>query len=144
MDEKHFNKRLRELRKEKNLTQGQVAYALGIKLNTYAHMEKDGKRPSADMLKKLSELFFVSIDDLTGINNQPPLLEGLHTEKNTLVFKSDENVLGVEFKKHETPMFIKDMHSAEQDIILMYRMMSEEDKQKVNRYVKRTFEKKDK
>ena len=144
MDEKHFNKRLRELRKEKNLTQGQVAYALGIKLNTYAHMEKDGKRPSADMLKKLSELFFVSIDDLTGINNQQPLLEGLHTEKNTLVFKSDENVLGVEFKKHEMPMFIKDMHSTEQDIILMYRMMSEDDKQKVNRYVKRTFEKKDK
>ncbi len=144
MDEKHFNKRLRELRKEKNLTQGQVAHALGIKLNTYAHMEKDGKRPSADMLKKLSELFFVSIDDLTGTNSQPPMLEGLNIKKKPLILNSDENVFGTNTKKTSAPKFIKDMQSVEQDIILMYRMMSDEDKQKVNRYVLRTFENRDK
>ncbi len=144
MGEKHFNKRLRELRKEKNLTQGQVANALGIKLNTYAHMEKDGKRPSADMLKKLSELFFVSIDDLTGTNTQPQMLEGLNLNKSTLILRSDENIFGTETPKPTAPQFIRDMQSIEQDIILMYRMMSDEDKQKVNRYVKRTFDKKDK
>ena len=72
MDNNFFNNRLRELRKERNLTQAQVANALGIKLSTYSHMENDGKRPSPDILQRIARLFLVSVDNLTGESENKP------------------------------------------------------------------------
>lgn len=134
MDKNYFNNKLRELRKEKGLTQSQVANALEIKLNTYAHMEKDGKRPSVDMLKKLSRLFSVPIRELTA----PPEDENYKFYGETRLFLSDINIFTNGIPQEE-PQFMKDLHSSEQDIILAYRLLSDEEKAKVNNYVKRAF-----
>ena len=146
MDKNYFNKKLRELRRERRLTQGQVAEALGIKLNTYAHMEKDGRRPSFEMLSKLSDLFLVSIDELKGVSERPRTLEGTSPDdvRDTLVFGEPEGILDSDGKAVKRPQYMRDMQTVEQDIILKYRMLSDEDKQKFERYINRTFKNKDK
>ncbi len=146
MDKNYFNKKLRELRRERHLTQGQVAEALGIKLNTYAHMEKDGRRPSFEMLSKLSDLFLVSIDELKGVSERPRTLEGTSPDdvRDTLVFGEPEGILDSDGKPVKRPQYMRDMQTVEQDIILKYRMLSDEDKQKFERYINRTFKNKDK
>jgi len=137
----YFNNRLRELRKEKNLTQAQVAKALGLKLNTYSHMELDGKRPSLDILQKISKLFFVSIESLTGDKpkNRPPYV--IH-ETPPLVFHDHlgdyEERLG---KRKPEPQMLRDLRTVEQDMILYFRSLPEGDQAKVVKYVERTFKK---
>ncbi len=141
MDNKYFNNKLKELRKSGNLTQQQVASVLGIKLNTYAHMEKDGKRPSFDMLEKLSKLFSVSVNELTGTKSSSGNLLNIKEEPSLILGNRgifDEN--GIELIP---PAFMMDLKSNEQDIILRYRLLSEEEKKKVLNYVNRTFNNRD-
>lgn len=53
---------LSTLRKNKNLTQQQVADGLGISRQAYANYESGKRQPDPDMLMKLSEFFKTSID----------------------------------------------------------------------------------
>lgn len=59
-----FNDYLRSLRKDKKMTQDDVAEILGIERSTYTKYESGTSRPNSEMLKKLSQLFDVSINDL--------------------------------------------------------------------------------
>ncbi len=137
MDNKYFNNKLKELRKNGNLTQQQVATVLGIKLNTYAHMEKDGKRPSFDMLEKLSKLFSVSVNELTGA----PVSNGnlLNIKEDASLILSNCGIFDDEDPDFIPPAYMMDLKSNEQDIILRYRLLSEDEKKKVLKYVNRTF-----
>ena len=63
MDEK-FCKNLKETRKLCDLTQRQVAENLGVVESCYANWEQGRTEPNIDMLRKLSVIFNVSIDDL--------------------------------------------------------------------------------
>ena len=54
--------RLKQLRKEKGLTQQEVADRLDCALNVYSRYERGERQPSIDMLLKLSNIFEVSID----------------------------------------------------------------------------------
>ena len=62
--DKKFCKNLKETRKLCNLTQKQVANALNVVESCYANWEQGRTEPNIDMLRKLSEIFNVSIDDL--------------------------------------------------------------------------------
>ena len=64
-----FAQRLKELRKEKNLSQAQLANFLQIKQQSYARYELNTSEPSYDMLVKIAELFEVSADYLLGIKD---------------------------------------------------------------------------
>lgn len=55
---------LREAREKANLTQQEVADALGVSRPTYISMEKNPDRISIDEARHLSELFGVSVDSL--------------------------------------------------------------------------------
>lgn len=46
------------------MTQKQVAEKLGVVESCYANWEQGRTEPSIEMLRKLSEIFSVSIDDL--------------------------------------------------------------------------------
>ena len=62
-------KRLKELRKEKGLTQKNVADYLGINMRTYQYYEgKDDKahRPDLETLVILADYFDVTLDYLVG------------------------------------------------------------------------------
>lgn len=61
--------RLKKLRKEKKLTQDDMASKLGVERTTYANWETDRAEPSIEMLIMLSEFFNVSIDYLCGKSN---------------------------------------------------------------------------
>lgn len=57
---------LKNLRREKNLTQEQISKLLNIKQNTYSQYENDVNQPDIAMLIKIADVFKVSLDYLTG------------------------------------------------------------------------------
>ncbi|MBQ9756081.1 MAG: helix-turn-helix transcriptional regulator [Clostridia bacterium] len=63
-----FANRLRALRKERNLTQLQLAKMLNVSINSYSQYELGNTEPKYENLKKLADFFCVSIDYLLGSN----------------------------------------------------------------------------
>lgn len=63
---KIFGERLKELRKDKKLTQSELAKQLEVSGNTIYSWENDKQEPSMSTLLKLSEIFEVSLDFLFG------------------------------------------------------------------------------
>ena len=61
-----FSIRLKELRKEKGLTQKQVADILGISDKGYGYYELGQREPSIEGIKTLCDLYDVSADYLIG------------------------------------------------------------------------------
>ncbi|WP_206460594.1 helix-turn-helix domain-containing protein [Anaerovorax sp. IOR16] len=61
-----FGKGLKELRKEKKLTQAQVAEHLDVSVSTYTKYETGVNEPDITMIKKIAKFFNVSIDYLLG------------------------------------------------------------------------------
>lgn len=61
-----FNDRLKILRKEKKMTQEQVAKELGMPLRSYNRLESDGGKTHYDTLIKIADYHEVSLDWLTG------------------------------------------------------------------------------
>lgn len=56
-------KRLREIRKEKNIRQEEVANYLGVKRQTYSAYERSVSVPDSWTLKSLADYFEVSIEE---------------------------------------------------------------------------------
>jgi transcriptional regulator with XRE-family HTH domain len=61
-----FGKRLTEVRKNKNLSQEDLARHLGTKSPVIGRYERDEMKPSIDTANKLAEYLQVSLDYLTG------------------------------------------------------------------------------
>lgn len=59
-----FLKGLKQIRKERRLTQLKVAMDLNISREALSHYENSKREPSIDLLIKMSEYFNVSIDFL--------------------------------------------------------------------------------
>lgn len=60
----NFGQRIRDLRKERGLTQASVADAVGISRSHLATMERGGDLPGRDTLFALATFFHVSVDYL--------------------------------------------------------------------------------
>lgn len=61
-----FSERLKTLRKEKKLTQKELAEQIGISQKSYSHWESGKNEPSLENLIKLADLLEVSLDRLFG------------------------------------------------------------------------------
>ncbi len=61
-----LSKRLKELRKKKGLTQGQVAIYCDITEKAYQNYELMTREPKLSILIKIADLFDVSLDYLVG------------------------------------------------------------------------------
>lgn len=61
-----FRIRLKELRKENDFSQLQIAKQLNMSKMAVSHWEKGNSEPSIEQLKKIASLFDVSIDYLVG------------------------------------------------------------------------------
>lgn len=57
---------LKELRNKRNVSQAQVAEALGISLRAYQNYEYGQREPNIDMINKLADYFNVTTDRLLG------------------------------------------------------------------------------
>lgn len=66
-----FSERLVELRKARNLTQKQVYEGVGMSMLGYQRYEYGEREPSYQKLLALADYFDVSLDFLTGRNDNP-------------------------------------------------------------------------
>lgn len=57
---------LREIRKKRGLSQGDIASQLGCSANVYSRYERGERQPSIEMLLDLSRVLDVSVDFLIG------------------------------------------------------------------------------
>ncbi|MHC9542894.1 MAG: helix-turn-helix domain-containing protein, partial [Vulcanimicrobiota bacterium] len=60
-----IGEKIRKLRRERNLTQDQLAEMLGIHGRHLCRYENDHNRPKQRVLKKLAEIFDVPIEEFT-------------------------------------------------------------------------------
>ncbi len=59
-----FSQRLKKLRKEKHLTQAQVAACVGVTASMVSSYETDIRLPSYDVMIRIANLFGVTVDYL--------------------------------------------------------------------------------
>lgn len=64
-----FGKKLKELRKKADLTQKELADALGLSAAAIGLYEQNRRSPDIELLEKISRYFNVSTDYLIGISN---------------------------------------------------------------------------
>ncbi len=62
-----FGKRLRQLRKERNLTQRQLADLIGVRNSVISFYEVGERTPSLDAVVKLASVLHASADTLLGL-----------------------------------------------------------------------------
>ena len=67
---KDFGEKLKELRKEKGLTQKQLAEQLGNAQSAIYYWETNKQEPNISALKKLCQFFNVSSDYLLGLEKE--------------------------------------------------------------------------
>ena len=94
-----FDYRLRELRKEKKLTQDQVARRLNLSKTTISGYENNVKTPSLDVLVQLSVFYNVTADYLLGLENRKMLyIDGLTDRQQEIL-----SLLLTEFRARKAP-----------------------------------------
>lgn len=57
-----FGQKLKKIRKEKNLNQGQMSELLNMEQSSYSRYETDKTFPSLDVIKRAAEVFDVSVE----------------------------------------------------------------------------------
>ncbi len=81
-----FGERLRQLRKQKNLTQKQLASFVGVKNSIISFYEVGERMPSPEMIVKLATVLNVSTDYLLGMNKNKTIdISGLDENDKILV-----------------------------------------------------------
>lgn len=102
--------RLKELRETAKISQMELAQKLGVKQSTISTWERGRRDPDTDTVKKLAEIFGVSIDYLLELNNDN---EKASPEEDAI--RKKEVVLIENFKKlpEEQQAFVLRMVQAE-------------------------------
>ena len=67
--------RLKELRKQKKLTQAELAKKLNVAVSTYSGYELETSEPSIQILKTLSQIYNVPIDYIVSSTNKELYIE---------------------------------------------------------------------
>ena len=64
-------KNLRSIREDNDIKQKDIAKYLHVSQNTYSQYETGARQPSLEMLIKLAEFYFVSVDYILGLTDNP-------------------------------------------------------------------------
>lgn len=83
-----FEKRLVELRKERNLYQVDVAKKIGVARATYGAYEQGNRQPDFDTLEKIANLYGVTTDYLLGRSDNPRMT----ADEEFKAFSNDPNL----------------------------------------------------
>lgn len=95
-----LGKRLESLRESRNWSKTRVQKALGIPaLSTYANYEYGYRTPSRDLIKKISELYDVSVEYLYGEEQSPEEFESNLSPKKKLIASIIEKLPDEEVEK---------------------------------------------
>lgn len=87
-----FNEKLKELRKQHNMTQEQLAEKLYVSRTAISKWESGKGYPNIESLKNISKIFSVSIDDLLS-NNE--LLQVAESENKSNISKLSSLIFGI-------------------------------------------------
>ncbi|MDD4000267.1 MAG: helix-turn-helix transcriptional regulator [Bacilli bacterium] len=101
-----LNERIKQLRKEKGLTQTQLADLLGVTDKAVSKWEVGEANPDISLLTKLSEIFGVSIDYL---------LTGVSHEKEVVIISPKEMLF-----KTDDPKYLEQISENDLNIVEMY------------------------
>ena len=106
MAKETFGQRLAALRKEKGLTQSDIADKVGITAQAVSKWENDQASPDIDILIKLSEIFDISLDELLGKEKVSVSLNEKPTKKdiNKMVLKISVNEVNGDNVKVNLPL----------------------------------------
>ncbi|NLZ15743.1 MAG: helix-turn-helix domain-containing protein [Erysipelotrichaceae bacterium] len=106
MAKETFGQRLAALRKEKGLTQNDIADKVGITAQAVSKWENDQASPDIDILIKLSEIFDISLDELLGKVKPSVSLNDKPTKKdiNKMVLKISVNEVNGDKVKVNLPL----------------------------------------
>lgn len=89
-----FGDKLKTLRKERGLSQQELAERIGVHKNAICNYEQDKRIPTADVIYSVAILFNVSADYLLGLDRPKMLpIEGL-TQKQEMILTT----LAIEFR----------------------------------------------
>lgn len=94
--------KLLSLRKQKGLTQKDLAEYLGISRQAYANYETGSREPDIATLKQLAEYFDVSLDYLLGKTEKPAENDG--PSENVIIYHRDGKTVKREFTKEQMDM----------------------------------------
>lgn len=74
-----FNEVLKELRTSRNVTQAELAKAIGVSASTIGMYESGEREPNFETEEKLADYFNVTLDALRGIrfSSSPPIQTAL-------------------------------------------------------------------
>ena len=163
MNTEYFRKKIKLLRKKNNLTKLQIANALGIKLMTYTAIEQDGTNITDDIINKLAKIYLLTTENLidptpeeeyevknateniffTKFFDDDTRTRYVLSDVDNRIFSPDFNQTdGSDSVKIEPeinattnppPARLRDLQSAEQDLILRYRLLALEEKQELFR-----------
>lgn len=84
MDQEKIGKFIQKLRKEKKLTQQELADKLNVTDRAISHWENGRRLPDVSLFKPLCEIFNITVNEL---------ISGERIDKNTIIEKSEENII---------------------------------------------------
>lgn len=67
-----FGKRVRQLRRYHDLTQGQLAEAIGVTVDTIGNIERGRNAPTFETIEKIAEVLGVEVMELFDFRTLPP------------------------------------------------------------------------
>lgn len=109
-DLKECGKRVQRLRKEKGLSQEQLAEKLNVSQNTIAKIESGLRRPSIDFLIELSMFFKTSMSFLVlGVHPEDVEKESTKREIDEAIGMIDQTIEKLFAKKEELLQMKKDL-----------------------------------
>lgn len=117
--------KLKYFRKKANLTQQQVADALGIDRSAYSYYETDTSTPKLATVQNLARFYNTSVDLLLGNN---------HTVGDGEVLESPDS-----FEKWYTKDGFNLLSDFEQGIILRIRLMNTDERKKLIEYIDKSI-----
>ncbi|MCC8023424.1 MAG: helix-turn-helix domain-containing protein [Clostridiales bacterium] len=117
-----LNEVLRNLRKQQGLSQQQLADVLKVERSTYAYYETGKTTPDIRLLLKLCRIYDVTLDELLGMQ---------HSRSAVLAAPQ----LNPE-QEERVRQRMASLSKFEQNLLLCARMLSEEQREELLRYVK--------
>lgn len=88
-----FGRRLRELRKQKNLTQKELASLIGVKNSIISFYEVGDRIPSPEVIVKLSAALHTTTDYLLGVEKTEIIdVSGLNEDDKQLIRSIVDNI----------------------------------------------------
>lgn len=82
--------KLKELRNKANLTQYELARLLDIPRSTLTNYELGKTEMNYSLLKKISEIFGITVDEFLGITSEPALFDNARVERPEILELYDE------------------------------------------------------